>query len=353
MIRRDDGGDWLLISQVDHAHLAGTVAAAWGNERVPMLPAADLLVPAVRDHDEGWAEWERTPSVDPATGVPRDFTEMPMAVSTKLWSHSIDVCRHGRRSMLASLDEFRRYLGGRGMRLTHERAIVAEEVFSSRQPFDAEGLFQRLPERDDGFRVSRATVGRTLSLIEGAGLIEKVAIGSERDAFRQTRRLEQGSAWGGLWVSRHFGWLAEQALRHRADQPAEAGAVRRFLSEQAALQVRCRKDGVKELSIRGRPALEEIGLALVQFFDRLSLWLCCAGRTETATWELPEFGPVHFTPLADRQIAIEPFPLAQGELELTVTARRIPARPLPDDHALREAIAAGTPERLSWRLVHW
>jgi hypothetical protein len=52
-------------------------------------------------------------------------------------------------------------------------------------------------------------------------------------------------------------------------------------------------------------------------------------------------------------VAVEPFPLSVDDLELTVTARRIPARPLPDDHALREAIAAGTSERLTWRLVQW
>jgi hypothetical protein len=92
MIRRDDGRDWLLISQVDHARLAGEIAAVWGSAAVPSLPVPELLVPAVRDHDEGWRDWERRPQVDPDTGRPRDFTEMPMAVSTAIWGRSIEAC---------------------------------------------------------------------------------------------------------------------------------------------------------------------------------------------------------------------------------------------------------------------
>ena len=68
MIRRDDENDWLLISQVDHAHLAAEIAEALGNENMPALPLPDLLIPAIREHDEGWREWEHAPEVDPDPG---------------------------------------------------------------------------------------------------------------------------------------------------------------------------------------------------------------------------------------------------------------------------------------------
>lgn len=93
MIRRTEGRDWLLIAQRDHAHLAANMAAAWGNNDIPELPAADLLVPAVRLHDDGWAEWDRHPRIDPDHGRPRSFTEMPLAVSTAIWERSIESCR--------------------------------------------------------------------------------------------------------------------------------------------------------------------------------------------------------------------------------------------------------------------
>ena len=90
MIRRDDGDDWLLISQVEHARLAGEIAAAWGNSAVPALPHPEWLISAVRDHDEGWRAWELAPRIDPSTGRPRDFTEMPIGDSLVIWRTSIE-----------------------------------------------------------------------------------------------------------------------------------------------------------------------------------------------------------------------------------------------------------------------
>ena len=53
MIRRQAGHDWLLISQVDHAYLAAEIASAWTVGDSSSLPMRELLIPAIRDHDEG------------------------------------------------------------------------------------------------------------------------------------------------------------------------------------------------------------------------------------------------------------------------------------------------------------
>lgn len=95
MIRRADGSDWLILSQVDHAHLAGDMAQVWGSDAVPPLPFPEALVPAVRDHDDGWIAWEEQPRVDAITGQPRNFTEMPMQEATAIWSRSIAGCARG------------------------------------------------------------------------------------------------------------------------------------------------------------------------------------------------------------------------------------------------------------------
>ena len=55
MIRRDatlpDGSPaWVLVSQVDHAHLAGELAEGWRDG----LPAASVLLPTIYRHDDGW-----------------------------------------------------------------------------------------------------------------------------------------------------------------------------------------------------------------------------------------------------------------------------------------------------------
>ncbi|TWT37408.1 hypothetical protein KOR34_23580 [Posidoniimonas corsicana] len=103
MIRRDaprsgQADHWLLIPQRAHARLSYELAAAWGNAVVPPLlsgleSARGELLQAVRTHDEGWAEWESAPAIDPDHQRPYGFTEMPPADAQRLWTHSIEACR--------------------------------------------------------------------------------------------------------------------------------------------------------------------------------------------------------------------------------------------------------------------
>src|SRR5690606_9345846 len=106
MIRRETTGDWLLISQVDHAQIAGTLAAAWGRDPIPALPLREWLVPAIRDHDEGWRDWEGKPGVT-EEGLPRQFTEMPMADFVAISSASIETCAAGNASYAEALRRLR------------------------------------------------------------------------------------------------------------------------------------------------------------------------------------------------------------------------------------------------------
>ena len=80
-------------------------------------------------------------------------------------------------------DKFREYLATRNKRLTREREIVLEQVFSSHEHFDPEQLVAALTARTDGHRVSRSTVYRTLKELERAGLLRKVARANDRDVF--------------------------------------------------------------------------------------------------------------------------------------------------------------------------
>ncbi len=80
-------------------------------------------------------------------------------------------------------DKFREYLSTQNKRLTRERDIVLEQVFSSHEHFDREDLVSTLTARTDGNRVSRATVYRTLQELERSGLLRKVARANGRDVF--------------------------------------------------------------------------------------------------------------------------------------------------------------------------
>lgn len=89
MIRRALDSHWLCIGQPAHAHLAGAMAEAWG--RPPFLapdPRTEVLQ-AVAEHDNGWAEWEAAPALDPAAGHPFHFTEMPVADHLAIWRRGV------------------------------------------------------------------------------------------------------------------------------------------------------------------------------------------------------------------------------------------------------------------------
>ncbi len=92
MIRRElklsEGGAlWLLVSQVEHAHVSGALVENWHEG------FASDVVEAIRHHDDGWAEWESEPRMNPEIGAPYSFLEMPIAESTTIWDGSIAAAR--------------------------------------------------------------------------------------------------------------------------------------------------------------------------------------------------------------------------------------------------------------------
>lgn len=80
-------------------------------------------------------------------------------------------------------EKYREYLATQKLRMTREREIFVEEVFSDHEHFDADQLIQRLERRKDGKRVSRSTIYRHLKQLEEAGLIRKVARQDDRDLY--------------------------------------------------------------------------------------------------------------------------------------------------------------------------
>ena len=67
-------------------------------------------------------------------------------------------------------DRIMRYLRGRGLRSTDARRKIVEVVLDTDDHFTAEDLLDRIKER--GYRVSRASVYRTLSLLCEGGFVE-------------------------------------------------------------------------------------------------------------------------------------------------------------------------------------
>lgn len=77
---------------------------------------------------------------------------------------------------------FRRHLKSLGQKYTPERAQVLGTLIRMDDLFEADGLRDAL--KRDGFRVSKATIYRTIKLLQDAGIIQKVLYDSEQAHFQ-------------------------------------------------------------------------------------------------------------------------------------------------------------------------
>ena len=91
MVLRREGDAVLAIGQPSHAWLSGQLARAWGNERFGPLEPREEVCLAAEQHDAGMAAWDAAPALNPATGLPYSFVEMPVETHVGLWSRAWEV----------------------------------------------------------------------------------------------------------------------------------------------------------------------------------------------------------------------------------------------------------------------
>ena len=88
MIVRSSHDVLQLITQPDHAHLARRIM----EHCVPLAtrPRRATILHAIAEHDNGWAEEDAAPSVDPGTGHVVDFVSAPLSVRHGVWPRAIE-----------------------------------------------------------------------------------------------------------------------------------------------------------------------------------------------------------------------------------------------------------------------
>jgi len=93
--------------------------------------------------------------------------------------------RRGRAPTHPEIDRektlFIAFLAGKRLKLTRQRETVVEEIFASGGHFEAEDMVERLKRKRA--RVSRATVYRTLELLQECRLVEKVNFGTTQSFY--------------------------------------------------------------------------------------------------------------------------------------------------------------------------
>jgi hypothetical protein len=83
MLLRPEGDATVCIGQPAHAWLSGQLARNWALD--PVEPREEVCL-AADGHDLGMAGWDAEPELNPETGLPYSFTEMPLATHLRLWT---------------------------------------------------------------------------------------------------------------------------------------------------------------------------------------------------------------------------------------------------------------------------
>ena len=165
-----------------------------------------------------------------------------------------------------------------------------------------------------------------------------------------TVSIERALALGNLaaWmIAGHFSSLLEGSTT------AKSETGRRWLAKYRDCRAGWLRHWMTEEPAAHTPRVAERALGHLQFFDAISLWLCCAEQVQPATMTPPGGPSLMLTPGADTTageqiIRVAPWPLAIPSLTLSVPGRAIPAKRYG---STAELLAAAADVRIGWRVV--
>ena len=86
MLHRQTPTGIIAIAQPTHAWIAGCLAQVWGNQDFGNFAPREEVCLGTAIHDIGWVFWENEPTLNPQTGYPHNFMELPSEISVKIWS---------------------------------------------------------------------------------------------------------------------------------------------------------------------------------------------------------------------------------------------------------------------------
>ena len=101
MLYREDSQGLIVIGQPAHAWVSGQMARAWGNERFGAVVPFEEVCLGAEQHDIAHADWERAPVLNPQTGRPYSFLEVPKTLHIPIISSASSlVLNQGRYAAL-------------------------------------------------------------------------------------------------------------------------------------------------------------------------------------------------------------------------------------------------------------
>ena len=95
MLLRKDTEGVIAMSQPAHAWVSGQLARNWCE--MDFVGVREEVCLAAEQHDIGFLAWEQAPTLNPSTGLPHTFLEMPRRMHLDIWTTGIQhLLRFGR-----------------------------------------------------------------------------------------------------------------------------------------------------------------------------------------------------------------------------------------------------------------
>jgi hypothetical protein len=138
LLRTDERGV-LAIGQPSHAWISGQLARAWGNARFGAVEPLREVCLGAEQHDVGMADWDLAPALNPSTGLPRSFMEMPIQTHLALWTAGPRrlLAQSRYAALLASIHGYRLYEHRDVTRLAPAEAAEVREFLAGQRRFQA------------------------------------------------------------------------------------------------------------------------------------------------------------------------------------------------------------------------
>jgi len=148
-------GQLLVVRQPDHGVQTGLFASRWGNEHTPTFDPREAVIDAGIRHDNGWAAWEESPTMDPETGQPWQFFKLTPHEHVPLYRRGIQMAadHDPTTGLLVSMHGAGLYNDRYGTFRLNERNLSQAEKdlvdeFLSEQALFQQSLAQRALQRE-------------------------------------------------------------------------------------------------------------------------------------------------------------------------------------------------------------
>ncbi len=183
MIRRDEGDQFCLISQHDHALLSGKLAERIGNSAFATPIPLEPVRLAISLHDSGWPLHDESPTINPQ-GKPLHVFETPPEVAMRVWPMSAERAAEADpyAGLLVSLHVMTLSQTALDMAAGQGRRFTAAEMFAFNRFQHAE------IERQESLR---ARLGLRVDLPTQFGLVA-AGLDESEDQLRANFRLLRG-----------------------------------------------------------------------------------------------------------------------------------------------------------------